>query len=69
MATHVEDHEDQLGGAQKLPTKGAPEDLARVGHAVHLGIPLFELADDISCVGCDAGYAEDDDDAARLDPG
>lgn len=51
MASHHEYKEDNLCSSKEFTTEASHHHLARVGHAVYMRIPQFELPEGIARVG------------------
>lgn len=65
MATHIEDHENQLRQTEHLTASETPENLASVGHAMDTRMSLLKLANDISGICGNHAHAQNDYDSTR----
>lgn len=53
MASHEENHEQQLADFEGLPANSTEENFTGIGHAVDMGVTGFELAESVARVPSD----------------
>lgn len=69
MASHDENEEKNLGGAEHLAADASHENFSRIGHVVDVGISEFELAQHKAGVRGERTQADNEDDRSTRQAG